>query len=54
MDYNSNDDSYKAGIISIVGKTNVGKSTLLNNILNEKVSIVTDRVQTTRNLIRAI
>lgn len=54
MDYNSNDDSYKAGIISIVGKTNVGKSTLLNNILDEKVSIVTDRVQTTRNLIRAI
>ena len=54
MDNNSHKHSYKSGVISIVGKTNVGKSTLLNNILDEKVSIVTDRVQTTRNLIRAI
>ncbi len=44
----------KAGIISIVGRTNVGKSTLLNHLLGEKVSIVSDTVQTTRNLIRAI
>lgn len=45
---------YKSGIIAIVGRTNVGKSTLLNNFVSEKVSIVSDRVQTTRNLIRAI
>lgn len=44
----------KAGIISIVGRTNVGKSTLVNHLLGEKVSIVSDTVQTTRNLIRAI
>ena len=46
--------SEKAGIISIVGRTNVGKSTLVNHLLGEKVSIVSDTVQTTRNLIRAI
>lgn len=44
----------KAGIISIVGRTNVGKSTLANHLLGEKVSIVSDTVQTTRNVIRAI
>lgn len=44
----------RAGIVSVVGRTNVGKSTLVNHLLGEKVSIVTDTVQTTRNLIRAI
>ncbi len=44
----------KAGIVAIVGRTNVGKSTLVNHLLGEKVSIVSDTVQTTRNLIRAI
>ena len=44
----------RAGIVSIVGRTNVGKSTLANHLLGEKVSIVSDTVQTTRNLIRAI
>lgn len=46
--------SGRAGIVSIVGRTNVGKSTLVNHLLGEKVSIVSDTVQTTRNLIRAI
>lgn len=44
----------RAGIVAIVGRTNVGKSTLINHLLGEKVSIVSDTVQTTRNLIRAI
>jgi GTP-binding protein Era len=44
----------KAGIVAIVGRTNVGKSTLVNHLLGEKVSIVSDTVQTTRNVIRAI
>ncbi|HEY5652971.1 MAG TPA: GTPase Era [Pontiella sp.] len=47
-------DVGRAGILAIVGRTNVGKSTLVNHLLGEKVSIVSDTVQTTRNLIRAI
>ncbi len=44
----------RAGVVAVVGRTNVGKSTLLNALLGEKVSIVSDTVQTTRNIIRAI
>lgn len=44
----------KSGIIAIVGRANVGKSTLINGILEEKVSIVSNVAQTTRNLIRAV
>jgi len=44
----------RSGVIAVVGRTNVGKSTLLNALLGEKVSIVSDTVQTTRNVIRAI
>ncbi|QBG47573.1 GTPase Era [Verrucomicrobia bacterium S94] len=44
----------RSGIVAIVGRTNVGKSTLLNHLVEEKVSIVSDTVQTTRNVIRAI
>ncbi|MFA6675282.1 MAG: GTPase Era [Bacilli bacterium] len=44
----------KSGFVAILGRPNVGKSTILNDILNEKVSIVTDKSQTTRNNIRGI
>lgn len=47
-------DQQHSGIVAVVGRTNVGKSTLLNALLGEKVSIVSDTVQTTRNVIRAI
>lgn len=47
-------NSQCAGVVAVVGRTNVGKSTLLNALLGEKVSIVSDTVQTTRNVIRAI
>ena len=44
----------KSGFVSILGRPNVGKSTILNGLINKKVSIVTDKSQTTRNIIRGI
>lgn len=44
----------KSGFVAILGRPNVGKSTLLNHILHQKVSIVTDKSQTTRNAIKGI
>ncbi|MDE6476995.1 MAG: GTPase Era [Mycoplasmoidaceae bacterium] len=44
----------KSGVITIVGKPNVGKSTLLNTICNKKVSIVSYKPQTTRNQIKTL
>lgn len=46
--------AYKCGFISIIGKPNVGKSTLMNNILGTKVSIISEKPQTTRNRIVGI
>ena len=45
---------FKSGFVSIVGRPNVGKSTLLNQILETKVAIVTQKAQTTRNKIQGI
>ncbi|MBR3133505.1 MAG: GTPase Era [Clostridia bacterium] len=47
-------DNFKSGFVSIIGRTNVGKSTLLNNLIKEKVVITANKPQTTRNAIRAI
>ena len=45
---------FKSGFVSIIGRTNVGKSTLLNNLIKEDVSITANKPQTTRLAIRAI
>ncbi len=45
---------YRAGFVSIVGKPNVGKSTLMNKLLGEKLSIISPKPQTTRQQIKGI
>ena len=48
------DKDFKSGFVSLVGRTNVGKSTLLNNLVKEQVAITANKTQTTRTAIKAI
>jgi GTP-binding protein Era len=45
---------HKAGFVSIIGKPNVGKSTLMNQLVGERISIITSKAQTTRHRIMGI
>lgn len=45
---------YKSGFVSVIGRPNVGKSTLLNQVIGQKISIISDKPQTTRNKIQLV
>ena len=46
--------SFKSGFVTVIGRPNVGKSTLVNSLIGEKINIISPRPQTTRNSIKAI
>lgn len=48
------EEKFKSGFVSIIGRTNVGKSTLINLLVGEKVAAIANKVQTTRTAIRGI
>lgn len=47
-------EKFKSGFVSIIGRTNVGKSTIINALVGEKVAAVANKVQTTRTAIRGV
>ena len=54
MTQTQNKSAYRSGFVTIIGSPNVGKSTLMNRMVGQKISIVSDRAQTTRNRITGI
>ncbi|QSS98994.1 GTPase Era [Pontibacillus sp. ALD_SL1] len=48
------ESEFKSGFISIIGRPNVGKSTFMNRVIGEKIAIMSDKAQTTRNKIQGV
>src|SRR6185312_12651481 len=47
-------NQFKSGFISIIGRPNVGKSTFLNHVVGQKIAIMSDKPQTTRNKVQGV
>jgi len=51
---NTSNNEHKSGFISIIGRPNVGKSTFLNRVIGQKIAIMSDKPQTTRNKVQGV
>lgn len=51
---NQQNQTFKSGFISIIGRPNVGKSTFLNRVIGQKIAIMSDKPQTTRNKVQGV
>ncbi|MFC0474401.1 GTPase Era [Robertmurraya beringensis] len=51
---NNQNQEHKSGFISIIGRPNVGKSTFLNRVIGQKIAIMSDKPQTTRNKVQGV
>src|SRR5699024_4411732 len=51
---NNMENNFKSGFIAIIGRPNVGKSTFMNQVIGQKIAIMSDKAQTTRNKIQGV